>query len=450
MDPKHLKAKEICFELEARGLAPQSNQGLRRAQLRGVLASENKESEAQMKSPNDFDVDAKGIQETLDDLWKHLIDADPAPGPNECRRAKSRLFHLTRRIALSVPNGDVQTGKKEEFLSKLPVLEGVLLEHTDGLLEFNPPLSSTVGGCGAACSTAQQFVPVYKWGVTFSGYDSMDSVMSFLEKVEDLCLSRHVSKQDLFASAGDLFSGAALLWYRNVRGEVHSWSELVECLKRDYLPFDYDYELSTEIRNRTQGVNENVISYIISVEALFKRLTIPCSERDIIQQLLRNLNPFFLKHLVLRNVSSLFELKDLCRQIQEVKLRAEKYSPPPQRRAGLLEPDLSCIPSSGMIGSSRINEVAAVAGAVCWNCGKEGHGHRSCSAAREIFCFGCGRKGIYRSNCPSCAKNVASGVASLQNTGATPKKAGPSTPNANSGGSDVPVSPKLQVTLSRR
>ncbi|KAK4884140.1 hypothetical protein RN001_000411 [Aquatica leii] len=56
------------------------------------------------------------------------------------------------------------------------------------------------------------------------------------------------------------------------------------------------------------------------------------SESEIIDQILRNLNPYFSERVSLHDVDSLDRLKELCRKVQDVKSRIDKYHPLPQIR----------------------------------------------------------------------------------------------------------------------
>ncbi|KAK4883395.1 hypothetical protein RN001_006714 [Aquatica leii] len=67
------------------------------------------------------------------------------------------------------------------------------------------------------------------------------------------------------------------------------------------------------------------------------------SESEIIDQILRNLNPYFSERVSLHDVDTLDRLKELCRKVQDVKSRIDKYHPPPQKRSVLLEPDLAYV-----------------------------------------------------------------------------------------------------------
>lgn len=77
-----------------------------------------------------------------------------------------------------------------------------------------------------------------------------------------------VSKAKLFQSAIDLFSGDALAWYRSVKNRVTDWEDLVQTLKLDFLPPDFDDIIWEEIRNRKQKKTEKV-SIFLAIIALF-------------------------------------------------------------------------------------------------------------------------------------------------------------------------------------
>nr|CAI5841980.1 unnamed protein product [Callosobruchus analis] len=232
-------------------------------------------------------------------------------------------------------------------------------------------------------------VDVGRWNVKFNG---RNSVTDFLERIEELRISREVSKERLFQSAAELFTHDALLWYRTA--QVSSWDELCTQLKQMFQPYDYEYSLWDEIRRRTQGAQERVGNYIVVMENLFRKLPTPVSESTKLNLIMRNLLPSFQTQLALHPVNSVSQLMTLARSIEEAVQRAQKYQPPPTSALGLLEPELryrrtegfpqyanplSAVPPSnsqsdvpsdlGENQSSRIPIVAAVNNASkCWNC----------------------------------------------------------------------------------
>lgn len=461
MEPNDLLTSEISFELIVRGITPERTQILRRAQLRGALAKEKKGFQFPAHDNFEFDDEVKQIQITLSNLTKLVTDEGHRFTDVEIRRVESRLIHVQHRISFLKPISESEKNQVGEIEAEILIISGFLVEFKD---ENNTIVSATTSMLNATESVFPSAMPVFaknlginKWGIKFSGLNSKDSVMSFLEKVTELCEARQIKETDLFTSAVDLFSDSGLIWYRNIKKDVHSWSQLVDCLKRDFLPVDYEEDLLAEIRARTQGPNENVIFYIIAVEALFNRLTLPRSELDIIKQIRRNLNPFFSDKLVLAEITSLRDLKDKCRVIQELKSRNDKYHPPPSRKQGLLEPDLACLSVTDEPTSSKhvsvskpLNQDKKVK---CWNCQRVGHNYRECLSPKSIFCYRCGTKDNYSTSCMICSsKNGQEGIAPnpINLTSRVEMSAVPKVQNVTKSRSNFPVQKMTDNPVSRQ
>nr|CAI5832339.1 unnamed protein product [Callosobruchus analis]CAI5851917.1 unnamed protein product [Callosobruchus analis] len=292
---------------------------------------------------------------------------------------------------------------------------------------------------GHGCRSSH--VEIGKWNVRFDG---RGSVTEFLERIEELRVSRGVTKERLLQSAVELFTHEALLWFRTTH--FTSWDDLCVQLRHTFQPYDYEYELWDEIRRRTQGSQERVVTYAIVMENLFRKLSSPVSESTKVNMIRRNLLPYIHTQLALHQVTSVSQLTALARAIEEAHLRAQKYQPPPTNARGLMEPELrykkhdtrdfqvnalnvgvpndpkpntqahgSRFDSTGVkepmppISSSERSfergfEATASNLATCWNCGGTDHKFRKCrQPRRELFCFKCGRHNVSSSTCPRCS-----------------------------------------------
>lgn len=262
---------------------------------------------------------------------------------------------------------------------------------------------------------------ISKWNVKFNG---RTSVNEFIERIEELRVSRGASYQQLLRCAPEILTQDALLWYRTKK--FSSWLDLVSHLKEAYLPYDYEISLMDEIRKRTQGSQEKVLTYITIMENLFKKLKQPPREIDRVALIKRNLLPEIQSHLALNRVSTVDDLICLSRAVEETQARIQKYVPPPTSNRSLLEPELAYKKPSGQTSvlafksqnvsstpakretnpSQSISNSTLGNSPSCWNCGSTSHRFKKCDKPRsKRFCFKCGENNVSIYNCPNCRKN---------------------------------------------
>lgn len=180
---------------------------------------------------------------------------------------------------------------------------------------------------------------ISKWGIKFSG-ESEVGLNAFLERVNELCESRGVSKEKLFNCATELFEGKALILFRSIRDKVCDWENLCVALKQEFLPSDYNERLWEQIKQRTQGDRESIGIYIAYMNNLFNRLSTPVSEDVKLKIILKNILPYYQTHLTLVKIDSLEHLVELCRKLETSRERIAKFIPPVSDK-NVIEPDLA-------------------------------------------------------------------------------------------------------------
>lgn len=181
-----------------------------------------------------------------------------------------------------------------------------------------------------------------------------------------------------------------------------------------------------EIRRRTQGSQEKVLTYITIMENLFRKLQQPPSESERVTLIKRNLLPSIQSQLALQRVLTIDELVRLSRAVEETAAVIQKYVPPSTSSRSLLEPELAYKKPAGQSSiaavrsqpsqspsnlvenrNPRQSPVAPDQSPACWNCGKTGHRFNKCEQPRRTkFCFKCGESNVSVYNCPRCRKNL--------------------------------------------
>lgn len=169
------------------------------------------------------------------------------------------------------------------------------------------------------------------------------------------------------------------------------------------------------------------------MESLFTRLCSPPSENFKLQLILRNLQPYFQHQLSLRPPNSIIELKYFCRNIEDTKIRTEKFKEPPICTPSTLEPELTYHKPMGSRNKVFVHELEpnsqnfqnftlqdnshqseqlhAIRSLKCWNCNALGHAYNKCDKPKTKFCYGCGEKNTIKRNCTKCSpKNENSAV----------------------------------------
>lgn len=462
MDPScktvHLLLHELNYELRIRGVTTERPHDEKRKILGRLWTKERQQclNLMNLTDPSyDFKVERVEIESSLNSIITLVNDFEGPVTDSSYKRATSRLFHITLRIQRIklVPTDDdydqILKFKNESYATTLKVeadLQDKVVEP-DQIGNLNstispPNLNTSCSHMNQSIVSSPKSFPVYKLGVQFDG--EPNKLLSFIEKVEELALSRHVSKKDLFESAAELFCGKATFWLRHTKPHLSDWDSLVVKLKQDFLQSDFDDEIWQQIRSRKQGRTEPVILYISCLEALFKRISHKVAENTKIKYIRLGLHQEFRDRLALIDLDSVEKLGALCKKLEDTKIVSYSGSSSTKNISILTDPELAYISDNQSFKSASTSDlrvannlrkkgktknvkntvnkhdVASISrssgngnksggvqdSVVCWKCQLPNHTFRNCKARiNKIFCYKCGTPDITTKNCKVCKGN---------------------------------------------
>lgn len=454
IEVNRLEKDELSYELAVRGVTDKTTVKEMRTCLRAFLKLERHGSPITYpKYPYAFEDDKAYLDLKLTELIGLVAGCHETEQSPMYLKISSKLAHAFFRAQRSIAKDDEQHRVRSTFLVEFINLQSKLKSHSrkarrrsglgDTPTDLSVMLSSTglhSSGSESSDSDAESLhgqaapnlqqphssssqhcshhpvvntVPVSKWNITkFDGDRAKISLSAFLENIEELCLSRNVSKDMLFNSASDLFMGKALLWFRSIRGQVANWEQLVNELRAQFQPPNFNEKLFQEIRSRTQGSTESIGMYIAIMTNMFNRLTIPVNEEGRLKILLHNISPFYQSQLGLVQVNSISHLLELGRKLEAKKETLESFVPPPRNRSQLMEPDLAYVysesGSSSLAPTRKVSQIDEIA--KCWNCDSPGHRANKCRVEpRKRYCFKCGNPGQTVRTCTKCGSRSGNG-----------------------------------------
>lgn len=282
---------------------------------------------------------------------------------------------------------------------------------------------------------------ISKWGIHFDG---RNDPASFLERLEEICLSQNINMDLILPYLPDILRGDAALWYRNNRHAWQTWTDFRTAFRIFYFPVNYEIDLEVAISRRLQKPDEPSSQYITDLQTLIRRHGHISPEQEL-QWLYRNLLPEF-RQQIRRNefhdVMSFsravrdFELlnKEILdsrrvrnRQLSPVNPPALRPSvtppvrypvqpprnrppgpsaqpeqisrhPPPGGSQGQRSPTTAPMPRQAPRGNTSYTQSMT-----CWRCGRTGHVRTECRYPAKLFCSRCGREGILSRDC-SCRR----------------------------------------------
>ncbi|KAJ8937185.1 hypothetical protein NQ314_012012 [Rhamnusium bicolor] len=291
LDVNRLTKEELGYELRVRGLGEGGNLTVveMRAVLRNALHLEK--TSLAIKSPTypyKFAEDSVALTVNLDTV-NSLID-------EFCGIANDTVDRLQEKT------------KKDRKTRDSTVFDLSVLRQIVG----QPGAHSSAMEAEHSSSDEKQVVklkpvPVRDWGLKFTGRPGDMSFTTFLERVEE-----------------------------KLKNWATDWESLIELMREQFLPENFDMDLFEEIKRRTQGSQDSIGLYMASMIGLFNKMRTPIAEETQLEMILERIDPYYHPFLAFKNITSVTQLLTYCRKLDVKRGLAKSYIPPPPKKKSLV------------------------------------------------------------------------------------------------------------------
>ncbi|KAJ8910138.1 hypothetical protein NQ315_016107 [Exocentrus adspersus] len=264
---KDASEQGCTYELIIRGIAISTVEEMRKSLSMARRLELSGDSVKYPDYPYTAEEDVEAVTKSLDELQPLVGQFSDSSYSNNFHTYQSKLSHLLHRLE-HVDDGE--TTRRSELLARtLTILDELhrraeeftksksvspqlsFLEQNEFSANIHPTRQSSSSSPPRASPVAIKPILPNKWALKFSGDKKGLSLSAFLERVEELRVARHVSKEILLESGIDLFTGRAYQFYLAYRSQVTTWDDFVGLLREEYLSANYNEKLFEEIRHRT-------------------------------------------------------------------------------------------------------------------------------------------------------------------------------------------------------
>ncbi|CAH0402215.1 unnamed protein product [Chilo suppressalis] len=327
------------------------------------------------------------------------------------KRLVARCNYLLCRLSRISNPEDGIAKLKSSLICILMHLESDSDEPEETGESFSTPEKEVV----ETVQVVQQLSPkVYNLNSFNLKYRGDSCVRVFLTRLEELRVARKVPKDVIFDSFPDILEGPALYWFRANKSKFQCYSEVIKLLDEDFDIPDLDYLLLCEIRQRTQAKFESIVMFLSVIIGMFSRLKKHVPEDEQLDIILRNIRPEYIMALALHDITSIMQLKFLCKKLELAKAKASQFHEPVLKTDSFapdfnylnLKTNVSKFKNQNGNNNHKINSLKTITNKNiklnCFRCGLKNHDTSECQKSRKVVCFKCGKSGVRILNCPKC------------------------------------------------
>lgn len=354
------------------------------------------------------------LSQKIDELEKDL-EGEPLSVVTRSRLTARCKYFLIRISRLKVRSPEVDT-----LNSRLVVLMSQLGSESSSPSETS---DDDTGVAPKAATVIYKTKAKYNLNLLNVKFQGNTCIREFATRLEELRIAHRIPKRIIYDGFPVLLEGAALAWYRYHKTKYFSYDEVLEALRLHFDLPDLDFRLLNEIRSRTQGKEESVISYVSLMLGMFDRLAKPKADDEKFDIIRRNLRPDFSLHIAMARVANIEQLLEVTMRLETARVESQSFKEPSPTSPTLVQDfcdkskpkgktlsyynsrhgNVSSVRAKPNRGSGDQSSQVLKTGSLCFRCGGGNHDTKNCKRSKEIVCYRCGNKGTRASDCPKCS-----------------------------------------------
>ncbi|CAB0043861.1 unnamed protein product [Trichogramma brassicae] len=154
------------------------------------------------------------------------------------------------------------------------------------------------------------------WKISFAGGDRAKAEM-FITRLAKCRAGTSVDDQRLIDAVQATLNGEADLWYRAARPSFKSWERFESSFRKMFIGKLGEFKLLQELRNRKQGEEESIVTFIVYFNFYLSHLTEKPSRREQVKIAWNNIRPAYRSALCNRMPRSLKAIQKAGERYEE-------------------------------------------------------------------------------------------------------------------------------------
>uniref|UniRef100_A0ABD2WGX5 Ty3 transposon capsid-like protein domain-containing protein n=1 Tax=Trichogramma kaykai TaxID=54128 RepID=A0ABD2WGX5_9HYME len=191
------------------------------------------------------------------------------------------------------------------------------------------------------------------------GRNDKDDAESFITKLKTVQELTNIAEKDLLRFMPSMLTGDAEIWAEPLYTQWDTLEKFIEDLRLQYGIPNFQMRLEDEIRNRTQGPDEKITTFIAKIRLLMNKISPQWSEKKQLNRIYENLHPKYLKNIKRSQFNNFKELTLIGQEAESLIDKEQNYKPPPTERSLVPKAAYASKKNNNNNGTKK-NEIAAI------------------------------------------------------------------------------------------